>query len=92
VFPERFYNRLASKTLSEWLQAMSICSPIASSAHILCCDTQLKAHAAAGVAMANTHAGAIDALALDIIDRCISLKQWCHDEHFVLTTLFHNLP
>jgi hypothetical protein len=70
----------------------SVCSPIASGAHVLCYDTQPKAFAAAGVAMANTHAGAIDALALDIIARCISLKQWCHDEHFVLTTLFHNLP
>jgi hypothetical protein len=56
------------------LEAMSVCSPIAFSAHIHCRDTWLKAHAMAGAEMSNAHAGAIDALALDMNASCISLS------------------
>ena len=71
------------------LEAMSVCSSIAFTAHIHCRDTWLKAHAIAGAAMANTHAGAMDTLALDKVARCISLKQIVSGEPCALATLFH---
>jgi hypothetical protein len=70
------------------LEAISVCSPIAFSAHIHCRDTP-KAHAMAGAAIANAHAGAMDALTLDKVARCISLKQIVSGEPCALATLFH---
>ena len=57
------------------LTAASVCSPIASSAHIHCRDTRQTAHAVADATFSKAHAGASDALALVTIARCISLKQ-----------------
>jgi hypothetical protein len=71
------------------LEAMSVCSPIAFSVHIHCRDTRLKAHAMVGAAMAHAHVGATDALALDNVTRCISLKQIVSGEPCALATLFH---
>jgi hypothetical protein len=71
------------------LEAMSVCSPIAFNVHIHCRDTRLKAHAMVGAAMAHAHVGATDALALDNVTRCISLKQIVSGEPCALATLFH---
>ena len=60
-------------TVLRRLTAVSVCSPIASSAHIHCRDTRQMALTVAGAAVSNAHAGASDALALVTIARCISL-------------------
>ena len=64
------YSRL---TVLRRLTAVSVSSPIASSAHIRCRGTWQMAHTVAGAAVSNAHAGASDALALVTIARCISL-------------------
>jgi hypothetical protein len=62
-------------TVLRRLTALSVCSPIASIAHIHCRNTRQTAHAVADETFSNAHAGASDALALVTIARCISLKQ-----------------